>query len=147
MSWGYRITFVYLGFAAFMIGMVTLCILQDDIFLVEKEYYKEELKYQDKIDKISTASRLRVPIKMEHQGSELVITYPPDAMPSGGDLWLFRPSDARLDKHLTAQASEAGVQAIPLASLKPGLWRVKLDWQSGGKGYFYERELSIPQAN
>lgn len=147
MSWGYRITIVYLAFAAFMIGMVTLCILQDDIFLVDKEYYKEELKYQDKIDKISTASRLRVPIKMQHQGSELVITYPPEALPSGGDLWLFRPSDARLDKHMAATASEGGVQTIPLSALAPGLWRVKLDWQSGGKGYFYERELSLLQTN
>jgi hypothetical protein len=144
MSWGYRITTVYLAFVAFMAGMVTLCVMQPDIFLVEKEYYKEEIHYQDKLNKLAETARLSQPLTMEAHNGSLTITYPAEARPTGGRLWIYRPNNANQDRHLPAQANEAGIQQVALAGLAPGRWRIKLDWQCQNRRYFQEKELTLP---
>lgn len=145
MNWGYKILFVYLGFVALILGMVSLCIVQKDIFLVDNEYYKEEINYQSKIDKIGTTARLKTPVHFQFKAGQLLVQYPVDARPAKGDLWLFRPSDARQDQHVPAHATDNGMQAISMATMKPGLWRVKLDWESQGHAYFCEEVLNVPQ--
>ena len=37
-----------------------------------------------------------------------------------------------------------GVQHVPLAGLARGHWRVKLEWQADGRGYYAERLVVVP---
>jgi hypothetical protein len=143
-SWGTGILFVYLGFAAFMIGLVVLCIRQDDIFLVDKNYYIEELAYQTKINKINNTQRLAAPVMYILAKSELQIGYPAQARPTTGTVQFFRPSNGSLDKKYQAKANVAGLQFISINGLKSGLWRVKIDWESNGLNYYSERDLILP---
>jgi hypothetical protein len=143
MSWGNRILLVYLSFAVFIIGMVVVCIKQDDIFLVDKEYYKEELAYQTKIDEINNANALSTPVEYEYLANTLQITYPADALPEKGTVQLFRPSNGGLDKKYAVGSTPAGLQVIPLEGLKTGLWRVKVSWTSKAKSYYSEHELIV----
>ncbi len=143
MNWGQSVFAVYLGFAAFMLGLVTLCIKQDDIFLVDKQYYKQELQYQQQLDQMNNAARLSTPVDFRQAEGWLTIGFPQEAMPSQGTLHLFRPSNANLDRRLAVQANAEGAQMVNLGSLQPGLWKLKLQWQSQGKPYYAEHALVV----
>ena len=57
MSWGYKILGVYL---VFVTGIVFLVIKSSNqkVDLVTKDYYEQELMYQDKINETARASKL-----------------------------------------------------------------------------------------
>ena len=58
MDWGKGIILTLTAFAGIIISMVVICVRQDDIHLVTQNYYEEEIKYQDQIDKMVNASML-----------------------------------------------------------------------------------------
>jgi hypothetical protein len=58
MDWGKGIVITLIVFISLMVGLVTICVKQDDIHLVTQNYYEEEIKYQDQIDKMINANSL-----------------------------------------------------------------------------------------
>ena len=57
MDFGKWIVVAFVLFAVFIGTLVTVCVRQD-ISLVSKEYYKEELAYQDQIVRIANTEKL-----------------------------------------------------------------------------------------
>jgi len=51
MSWGKKITILYIGFVLLIVSMVTIS-ASHKIELVSKDYYAQELDYQQKINAI-----------------------------------------------------------------------------------------------
>jgi hypothetical protein len=51
MNWGYKIAITFILFGALIIFMVVKS-FQQNIDLVTDDYYQEELKYQQQIDKL-----------------------------------------------------------------------------------------------
>ena len=51
MNWGKSIVLSFVLFAAFIVTLVTVC-LRQDISLVSKEYYKEELQYENQLTRL-----------------------------------------------------------------------------------------------
>jgi hypothetical protein len=143
MNWGHRILFTYLSFALLMGIMVGVAMQQKDLFLVDKEYYKEELAYQTKINQITNAYGLSAPVDFSQHNDQLVVSFPKEAWPEEGTAFLFRPSNATLDKKIALQPSSSGVQTIALGGLEKGLWRLKLSWKHSGRPYYTEHELVV----
>ncbi|MBL0070976.1 MAG: FixH family protein [Bacteroidetes bacterium] len=56
-SWGYRVMFLYIGFAGLIIYFVTRSI-NEKVDLVTPDYYAQELKFQDKIESINRNNEL-----------------------------------------------------------------------------------------
>ena len=145
MSWGYKITFVYGGFVAFVIAMVVLCVKQDDIHLVSKEYYKEEIAYQDQIDKLTNTQQLHGQMGFQYMAEKQVVEFffPKVLSDVNGEILFFRPSDARKDLKIPVQMDESGKQVVPVAALDKGLWKVKVKWSANHKDFFSEQVLII----
>jgi hypothetical protein len=145
MNWGHKIAILYGGFATFIIGMVVICVRQTDIHLVSPEYYKEEIAYQAQIDRLHNAQQLKQPLQLTYQAqSGLVQLQFPVATPDlNGTVLFFRPSDAHQDVKFTIHADAAGQQSIPVNQLSKGLWKVKINWNQGGKAYLQEQTLVI----
>ncbi len=141
MDWGKGIVLTITAFVIIMISMVTICVKQDDIHLVTQNYYEEEIKYQDQIEKIINATLL----------DEEVMTYDTQAkivglnLPLGakGTLHLFRPSDARLDQKIDFDITNIDENSVNVQSLKSGYWKVKLTWENQGKAYYQEKQINI----
>lgn len=138
MNWGNAIVLVFVAFAAIMITMVTICMRQDDLHLVTQNYYEEEIKYQDHIDKVSNTKRLGLNV-MEFDKSSKVIGFnlPDDAK---GSLHLFRPSDARLDQKIKIDSEK---KSLDLTGLTPGYWHIKLSWEKDGIAYYEEKKVDL----
>lgn len=143
MSWGTKITIVYILFASLIGTMVTVCIMQDDIFLVEKEYYNAELDYQSKIDGWAASKASKARNVATVTGGILTLTFPKSALPDSGNVWLYRANDARQDIRVALAKGEE-LQTMAKHQLSSGLWKVKVDWVSGGKKLYSEQRIVIP---
>jgi hypothetical protein len=145
MNWGTKIALIYGGFVAFVIAMVVLCIKQNDIHLVSKEYYKEEIAYQDQIDKLTNAQQLHGQMGFQYIGEKQVVEFffPKSLSDATGEILFFRPSDARKDVKIAVDMDETGRQVVPVTSLDKGLWKVKVKWNAQNKDYFSEQVLVI----
>lgn len=141
MDWGKGIVLVFVVFAAIILSMVTICVKQDDLHLVTQNYYEEEIRYQNHIDKVSnTASLNHETLVYDRQGKTLFLDLPVGAH---GELHLFRPSDARLDEKINVKIDAHRPTSVDLKRLKSGYWRVKLSWQVAGKEYFEEKKIDL----
>ena len=69
MNWGWKIVVVYSGFVVMTLGMV-FYFMGHKVDLVAKDYYKQEIEYQDQIDKITNAKSLDEPIGFEYTAAE-----------------------------------------------------------------------------
>ncbi|SMD43596.1 FixH protein [Aquiflexum balticum DSM 16537] len=141
MDWGKGIILTLVAFGILMIGMVTFCIKQDDIHLVTQNYYEEEIKYQDQIEKMINASEIGYNVLVyDSQLKKVDLLLPKGAK---GTLHLFRPSDARLDQKIAFDITETNASSINVKDLKPGYWRIKLSWSEDGKEFYEEKKINI----
>lgn len=129
------------AFVLFMISLVVICVKQDDIHLVTQNYYEEEIKYQEQIDKIANAQKLdydALAYMAENKTANLVL-------PEGaeGVLHLFRPSDARLDQKFAVKMQGKDALSIDLGHLQSGYWKMKLSWQEGDTEYYLEEQITL----
>lgn len=141
MDWGKGIFITLVVFGILMIGMVTFCIQQDDIHLVTQNYYEEEIKYQDQIEKMINASEIGYNVMVyDSQTKKVDLLLPKGAK---GTLHLFRPSDARLDQRIEFDITETNSSSVDVKDLKPGFWRIKLSWSEDGKEFYEEKKINI----
>lgn len=141
MDWGKGITITLILFVSLMVGLVIICVRQDDIHLVTQNYYEEEINYQEKIEEIGNANSLDYKVLVyDNQLKKVDLQLP---VGSKGTLHLFRPSDARLDQKITFDVTNLNANAFDLKSLKPGYWKLKLTWSENGVDYFHEEKINI----
>lgn len=141
-NWGTKIMLAFICFAGLIATMITICIKQD-ISLVAKDYYTQEIAYQDQIDRIKNAQALgdRQP-DIAYENGELAITVPHGKVITG-EVHFFRPSNAALDKKYVLKVNARGHQAFDMSGFQKGLWKIKINWQEGGVEYYKEKTVVI----
>jgi hypothetical protein len=141
MDWGKGILLTIIAFVGFILTLVIISVRQDDIHLVTENYYEKEIKYQDQIDRETSAAGLnREVLVFDSQSKTMVLDLPVGAK---GNLQLFRPSDARLDQELSLDILEEGKTTVPLVKLKSGYWKVQLTWTENGVDFYQEKKISL----
>lgn len=144
MSWGFRIVILYLSFVALIVTLVVLCYGQK-VELVSKDYYKQELQYQDKIDAINNANSLSHSIDHAVSGNVVTLNVSPEFDKSGfkGSVNFFRPSDSSKDFSVDLKFDNNGQQTIDGSKFEKGLYKMQLTWEAAGKKYFKEQVITI----
>jgi len=140
MNWGKGLALFFGGFILFMGGLVTVCMMQEDLHLVTQNYYEEEIKYQEQIDRTVNANSLDYKVITFHaKKKSLSLDLPLGAV---GTLQLFRPSDARLDQKISIEMIHPTL-SIDLRDLKPGYWKMMLTWEAGDKEFYKEENITL----
>jgi len=139
MNWGKWILLSFALFAIFMTVMVTVCIRQE-VSLVSRNYYKEELAYQRQIDRMTNTDRLKNKPKILIHPGVLEIQFG-DAGVEQGELKLLRPSDQRLDRHFTILPE--AVNRFDISRVPAGMYRAKVNWRMNGKEYYLEEVITL----
>ncbi len=144
MNWAYRITFLTLGFVAFMIFMVVSAFRQNFDLVVE-DYYGRELQFQSQIDKQLNQNRLSDTLSCVVAGDKVVLRFPESlaGQPIEGDILFFRPSDAAKDLRLAISSNLHGVQLFDRHLFSRGYYRVQVDYKVGSMQYYDEKTLMI----
>ena len=143
MNWGTKITLSFIAFVSIIITMVVISMRQD-ISLVAKDYYVQEIAYQDQINRIRNNEDLgefKTEVTYDRDKNEILLNAP-GADQMNGKIYFFRPSDASLDKKYTIRIQN-GKQVFLASDFERGLWRVKVNWQQGEKEFYTEKVLIL----
>lgn len=144
LNWGTGIVIAFIGFISFImyfvINMNTDKKLDHD--LVTEDYYKQELKYQNDIDKEKNAKTLSANLKWRKTEEGMLISFPENLEPSNisGKVFLYRPSNKQLDFETTISLSNHNL-LIPDKRLLDGRWNIKIDWNYKGNNYLFKEEI------
>ena len=145
MNWGRSLILVFIVFAAFM-GYLVYRASGTHFDLVSKEYYKDELRYQDKIDGFRNAAAMEaVQLKVDSTGI-LQIRFPEQmkGKPVQGSLWLYCKTDAGKDLHIPLAEDTTGMRVINVSGKASGKYLAKLHWEVLRVPYEFEQEIIIP---
>jgi hypothetical protein len=138
MSWGIKITVLYLGFVAIILSLVFTC-FGHKTELEYSDYYARELKFQDQIDATANATNLETPIDYLVQEKSLQLTLPKALLSEDitGNIQFLRPSDASQDKIIALAPDPQGTQLIDPGFIK-GVYKMQISINSRGKSYYKE---------
>ena len=144
-NWGTGIVLAFIGFISFIMYFVISMNVDDkyDHDLVTEEYYKEELAYQESIEKIKNSKSLTNNISWKRTEKGLEMTFPENLNPEEieGNVFLYRPSNKQLDFETKISLSNHHL-LIPDKRLLDGRWNIKIDWQYKGKSYLFIEKIN-----
>ena len=143
MNWGKSIILAFVLFAAFLVTLVTVCMRQD-ISLVTREYYKEELDYQAQINRIAQTTALSEKPSIHVESGDIIkVRYADFPLLESGELHLFRPSDPELDKEFDLRSSAEGLQYFSTAGMEKGMYRARMKWRLNGEEFYIEQVITL----
>lgn len=143
MSWGTKLTLVFIGFVGLMATLVYKS-FNTHFDLVTKDYYGEELRYQEVIDGKANAEAMEEQVTLEQQQSNVVISFPASMQQADikGEVWLYFPNNAKFDQRIPLQL-ENGIQTIPIALLSSGNYEARVQWIYNGQPFYKIHQLVI----
>lgn len=144
MSWGIKITILYLSFVGMIVTMVVLCMGQT-VDLESKDYYAKELAFQGRIDAAANANALENTITHDITSTHVVLKAPVEFLKQQitGEVVFFRPSDASKDVKLPLVFSATGEQTVDKKQFINGVYKMQLSWQHNNKNYYKEAIITI----
>lgn len=139
------------AFALFITGTVVLIVISasSTTDLVAADYYEQEIRYQGQLDRLNRAQNLPAKATAAYDASRHAITIalPREHAGANGDVHLYRPSTAGLDQRVALQLDANGLQTLNAAQLRPGLWKVKVQWTAAGQDYAIEETVIVGVGN
>ena len=145
LNWGTGIVIAFIAFISFIMYFVINMNTNKkyDHDLVTDDYYKEELEFQDDIDKEKNAKELSQNVQWEKVSNGLRLTFPEtfDINKITGKVFLYRPSNKQFDFEIPISLSNHYL-LIPDSRLLDGRWNIKVYWQYNGKSYLYKKEIN-----
>lgn len=144
MNWGYRILFLYIGFVVLIMTLVFKS-LNQKVDLVAKNYYDQELKFQDRIDAINNSNNLSEKISVIYNNKSVTLKFPRDMMNMNvkGKIKFYRPSDSALDREFELAINNNLEQQVSTQELQKGYYNIQINWEIDTKKYFYEHAINI----
>lgn len=143
MNWGNKLILVFVAFAALIATLVYKAV-NTKFDLVSKDYYTDELRYQDKIDGIKNANAISA-VTIQQNADALEISLPAEMKGKtvSGELWLYCPTDAGKDRRIKIDANTAAIFRIPKNQLVKGNFMARLNWEAEKAKYYTEKALNI----
>ena len=144
-SWSTGIIIAIISFICFImffvISMSTNKAYSHD--LVTEEYYKQELEYQNQMNKAQNANLLSENIKTEVNSAGLEVIFPENLNFSEikGKITLYRPSNEKLDFEVPINLESHKI-LLPKEKMLEGRWNIIIDWQYKAEKYFYKEEIT-----
>lgn len=139
MNWGFKIAIVYIGFVALIVSMVIIS-SRNKSELVAKDYYAQELNYQQRIDAIHNEQQLSSSISFTVLDDRIKLHFSPEEITKdfNGEVVFFRPSDASKDRKLKLSFDAGGNQLISKSLLSKGVYKMCISWSKGPTSYYKE---------
>lgn len=144
MGWGTKIACLYLGFITLIITMVSLT-MREKIELETPDYYEQELKFQDKIDKIDRTRKLNSSLQWSINTRQLTLKFPKELKGQriGGTIHFICPSDAKSDKNFNISTDTTLNRIVSLNGIKNRVYKIQVDWKAGNAEYYNEGVITV----
>ncbi len=145
MNWGKGIAIFYSCFVLVMLFMVVKS-SQNNVHLVQDNYYEKDLNYEAFRKKRQNASDLKKPVVVKYNPSikNIEFTFPDNMAEASGKIALFRPSNKHLDLSYDIHLDKNARMHIGIKdNTEKGLWYVQIDWKHLGKEYYSEESIIL----
>jgi FixH len=144
MNWGNRLLVTFLVFGAGM-GFLVYKAINTNFELVDKEYYKNELRYQEVIDGIKRANALSDVVKLAQTDKGVILQMPSEMMNQkiSGSVYLYCAYNSKRDKQFALITDDKGMQVLDVKSIAPGDYTARINWNANGNNYYTEKPITI----
>lgn len=142
MSWGNKLLIVFIVFAC-MIGYMVVGAIDTPTNLVSEDYYKDELKFQDRIDASNNAEKLDS-VQLTQNAGTVSVTLPAAMKGNNieGEAYFYCQTNPSKDKHLTLSADSL-ITSFNKKDLPSGNLMLKLSWKVGKQNYYVEKSIKL----
>ncbi|MBE2229600.1 MAG: FixH family protein [Chitinophagaceae bacterium] len=144
MNWGNRLLLVFIVFGAGMFYLVYRSV-NTDFEMVEKDYYKQELRYQQVINDHEEANKLSSSIQFSQQEALLRMQLPEEMKNKSltGEVYFYCAYDSKKDKRFELKTDSLAIQQFLTSVVTPGTYTVKVKWKDGDQSYYSEKTISV----
>ena len=145
MKWNFG-TGIAVVYSIFALSMLTAAIRSThyDVGLVKKDYYADDLNYQQHFNKIQNEKGSVERLKMERdtEGS-LILQFPKTQTPPNGNITFFRPSKVGIDQTFDLKTNADNTMVIPTKTMIRGAWKIQIDWIANGTAFYREENITL----
>lgn len=140
MNWGKGIIVTMAAFMSFILFMV-FTLLSKNTDLESEDYYKKEIEYEQEMNALSNASRLKEKVSINSNNEYLVLQFPTKEKISNIEIELFRPDNEKDDQTISENTSKTIM--IAKKKLKKGRYNIAINYQIKGEKILQKEELMI----
>lgn len=114
------------------------------IDLVSKDYYKDEIAYQQVLDASKNQAGLNGALSVYANASNVVIDFPGDftSKQLSGNVTLYSAVNQDWDKRIPISTSDNKMM-IPRKDLQHTIYTVKVNYKADGKDFYYETQIDL----
>jgi len=144
-NWGTGIFLFYSFFAATLFYQVYKSTQYDNSLVVD-DYYAKDLSYQQTIDKLKNSAALVSPLKINYYDIlQLVeLEFPDEFENITGTIQFYRAANKKEDVLLPIELGGNKCMDVFIRSLKPGLWKIEVDWVGDGTPFLDRQMIIVP---
>ena len=143
-SWPTGIVLVIGAFVIFILSFVykVMFMPQYDHHLVSEDYYKEELHYQEEIDKMNNGLTLKQNVSIEKSEEGVLIVFPEEFnyKEISGTIFFQRMSNSKIDFERAIDL-DSHRYMIEDKDLVDGRWDIRIAWKVNGKDYLLKKKI------
>lgn len=143
-SWPTGIIISIAAFVIFILSFVykVTFLPQYNHHLVSEDYYKDELNYQQEIDKLNNAAELKENITYEKVAEGMLISFPSEFNPTQitGTISFQRLSNHKLDFEFPLKLKTNDYLIVD-DKLVEGRWDIKIEWVVNDKKFLFKEKI------
>jgi hypothetical protein len=145
MNWGNRLLITFIIFGAGICYLVYRS-MHTNFELVEKDYYKNELQYQQVIDGSTRVNAFQTSVTLELRENYIFLQLPEEMKNKEitGDILFYCAYDEKKDKRFRLNVDQDRKQVFQPGMITPGNYTVKITWRNEGKNYYTEKTITVP---
>ncbi len=143
--WPYAIIGAMVLFMSYIASFVYKAMNQD-VDLVSKNYYEQEIQYQDHINTLDRTKAVGdVAVNYDSEKQTILVQLPETFAGQAitGSINLFRPSNDELDQNIPLQLGRDQSQLIEADKLEKGLWKVRINFSADKQTYYTEKTIQV----
>jgi hypothetical protein len=144
-NWGWKIAIFY---SSFVLGMLFLVYKTSTVKteLVTKDYYAQELVYQDELDAKNRAQALHNKLSLSKTAEQIVLSFPQEFNSNSafeGKVKFYCAADSKRDKEFKIDNLDNGIFSVPITEVKEGRYTMKVSWSKDGVLYLQDFKINI----
>lgn len=143
-NWGIGITITIIVFTIISLIFMYFAFNQD-INLVRDDYYEAEVQFNENLETIKRSKKLSEELKIKLIPNYISLQFPHEirAQEINGTIFLYRPSDEKLDFELPIEIDSSKTQLIPTNKMIAGQWKIQIEWTADTNRYFNNKIIMV----
>lgn len=144
LNWGHGI-FITLSLFVGMMAWFMVRAIGNPEELVAEDYYKQELRYQERIERMDNATAAGEAVVSDVAPGTLTLRFPASVRGKAisGSLKLLKPNDGRADRTVPLTVDTAGQCVLDTREWMKGLYQVDVEWTVDGVEHLSQDHVDV----